>query len=118
MPAAMILIGVALVSLGRAPVADAVLIALWGVAFGGVPVAWSTWVTRTVPDEAESAGGLIVAAVQLAIATGAAVGGVVFDASGAKGVFMGSAAVLVVAVLVARLFGRSRRGLASGPKAP
>lgn len=99
MPAAMILIGVALVSLGRAPVADAVLIALWGVAFGGVPVAWSTWVTRTVPDEAESAGGLIVAAVQLAIATGAAVGGVVFDASGAKGVFMGSAAVLVVAVL-------------------
>lgn len=99
MPAAMILIGVALVSLGRAPVADAVLIALWGVAFGGVPVAWSTWVTRTVPDEAESAGGLIVAAVQLAIATGAAVGGVVFDASGAKGVFMGSAAMLVVAVL-------------------
>ena len=99
MPAAMILIGVVLVSLGRAPVADAVLIALWGVAFGGVPVAWSTWVTRTVPDEAESAGGLIVAAVQLAIATGAAVGGVVFDASGAKGVFMGSAAVLVVAVL-------------------
>ncbi|MFL9875757.1 MFS transporter [Paraburkholderia megapolitana] len=99
MPAAMILIGVALVSLGRAPVADAVLIALWGVAFGGVPVAWSTWVTRTVPDEAESAGGLIVAAVQLAISIGAAAGGVVFDVSGAKGVFMGSAAVLVVAVL-------------------
>ena len=56
----MVVLGVALVALGRAPVIDAVLIALWGMAFGGVPVAWSTWVTRTVPDEAESAGGLIV----------------------------------------------------------
>jgi DHA1 family purine ribonucleoside efflux pump-like MFS transporter len=63
-----------------------------------VPVAWSTWVTRTVPDEAESAGGLIVAAIQLAIATGAAAGGVVFDANGAGGVFLGAAAVLAVAV--------------------
>lgn len=99
MPTAMAAIGVALVVLGRAPIADAVLIALWGVAFGGVPVAWSTWVTQTVPDEAESAGGLIVAAVQLAIATGAAVGGVVFDASGVKGVFLGAVVVLVVAVV-------------------
>lgn len=99
MPTAMAAIGVALVVLGRAPIADAVLIALWGMAFGGVPVAWSTWVTQTVPDEAESAGGLIVAAVQLAIAMGAAVGGVVFDASGVKGVFLGAVVALVVAVV-------------------
>jgi DHA1 family purine ribonucleoside efflux pump-like MFS transporter len=83
MPALMVVLGIGLVVLGRAPMIDAVLVALWGMAFGGVPVAWSTWVTRTVPDEAESAGGLIVAAVQLAIATGAAAGGVVFDANGA-----------------------------------
>lgn len=51
-----------------------------------------------MPDEAESAGGLIVAAIQLAIATGAAAGGVVFDANGAGGVFLGAAAVLAVAV--------------------
>ena len=98
MPALMVVLGIALVALGRAPMIDAVLVALWGMAFGGVPVAWSTWVTRTVPDEAESAGGLIVAAIQLAIATGAAVGGVVFDANGAGGVFLGAAAVLAVAV--------------------
>ncbi|RQS54814.1 MFS transporter [Burkholderia sp. Bp9090] len=98
MPALMVVLGVALVALGRAPMIDAVLVALWGMAFGGVPVAWSTWVTRTVPDEAESAGGLIVAAIQLAIATGAAAGGVVFDANGAGGVFLGAAAVLAVAV--------------------
>lgn len=98
MPALMVVLGIALVALGRAPMIDAVLVALWGMAFGGVPVAWSTWVTRTVPDEAESAGGLIVAAIQLAIATGAAAGGVVFDANGAAGVFVGAAVVLAVAV--------------------
>lgn len=98
MPALMVVLAIALVALGRAPMLDAVLVALWGMAFGGVPVAWSTWVTRTVPDEAESAGGLIVAAIQLAIATGAAAGGVVFDANGAGGVFVGAAAVLAVAV--------------------
>ncbi|WP_242495713.1 hypothetical protein [Salinicola tamaricis] len=35
-----------------------------------------------MPDEAESGGGLIVASIQLAIALGAAVGGVVFGIGG------------------------------------
>ncbi len=67
--------------------ADAVMVVLWGLAFGAVPVAWSTWLTRTVPDQAESAGGLLVAAVQLAITIGAAAGGMLFDISGITGVF-------------------------------
>lgn len=97
MPLAMGAMALALVTLGRAPVADAVLVSLWGMAFGCVPVAWTTWITRTVPDEAESGGGLIVAAVQLAITIGAAVGGAIFDASGASGVFVASAVVLLIA---------------------
>lgn len=97
MPLAMGAMALALVTLGRAPVADAVLVSLWGMAFGCVPVAWTTWITRTVPDQAESGGGLIVAAVQLAITLGAAVGGAIFDASGASGVFVASAVVLLVA---------------------
>lgn len=59
---------------------------LMGLAFGTVPVTWSTWITVTVPDEAESGGGLLVAIIQLSIAVGAAAGGAVFDASGARGV--------------------------------
>lgn len=100
MPALMVALGVALVAAGRAPWLDAVLVAIWGFAFGGIPVAWSTWVSRAVPDEAESAGGLIVAAIQLAIAIGAALGGVVFDARGADGVFLSAAIVLVAATLL------------------
>jgi predicted MFS family arabinose efflux permease len=100
MPLLMGLLGLSLVAMGTAPLADAVMVALWGFAFGTVPVGWSTWITRTVPDEAESAGGLIVAAVQLAITLGAAVGGVIFDVSGAKGVFGASGLALLLATLM------------------
>ncbi|MDN8541592.1 MFS transporter [Erwinia sp. ACCC 02193] len=99
MPLAMGLMGVALVGLGSAPVMDALLVALWGMAFGAVPVAWSTWITRTMPEEAESGGGLLVAAIQLAITIGAAAGGMIFNVTGAKGVFMGSALLLLLATM-------------------
>ena len=108
MPLLMSLLAVGLVALGQWPALHAALIALWGMAFGAVPVAWSTWVTRTVPDEAESGGGLIVAAVQLAITMGAAAGGLAFDLAGARGVFTGSALVLLGAVLIVGLGLRAR----------
>jgi predicted MFS family arabinose efflux permease len=101
MPLAMGVLGLGFVALGGgAPAANAVMVALWGVAFGAVPVAWSTWLTRTVPDEAESAGGLLVAAIQFAIALGAAAGGAIFDVSGALGVFTASGLVLLLAALM------------------
>ncbi|MGI6854975.1 MFS transporter [Mesorhizobium sp. 1B3] len=108
MPFLMGVLGVALVSLGNAPMADAVMVSLWGLAFGAVPVAWSTWLTRTVPDQAESAGGLIVAAIQLAIAIGAAAGGVMFDLSGASGVFASAGLVLLLATGIIMLGVRPR----------
>lgn len=98
-PLAMGLMGIGLVAMGSAPLADAVLVALWGMAFGAVPVGWSTWITRTMPDEAESGGGLLVASIQLAITIGAAAGGVIFNVTGAKGVFMGSTLALLIATL-------------------
>jgi predicted MFS family arabinose efflux permease len=108
MPLLMGALGLALVALGSSPLADSAMVALWGFAFGTVPVGWSTWITRTVPDEAESAGGLIVAAVQLAITLGAAVGGAVFDVSGALGVFTGSGLALLLATLLVLLGLRPR----------
>lgn len=97
MPLLMGMLGVTLAGTGGTPAADSVMVAFWGLAFGTIPVAWSTWLTRTVPDEAESAGGLLVAAIQLAIATGAAGGGAIFDVSGATGVFTASGAILLIA---------------------
>ena len=82
---------------------DASLVALWGFAFGTMPVAWSTWLARAVPDEAESGGGLIVAAVQLAITFGAAGGGVIYALAGVEGVFATGGA-LMLATTAAILF--------------
>ncbi|MEW6641256.1 MAG: MFS transporter [Pseudomonadota bacterium] len=106
MPLLMGLLGVSLVALVN-PAVNAVMVALWGMAFGAVPVAWSTWLTRTVPDQAESAGGLLVAAVQLAIAVGAAAGGMLYDVSGASGVFSASSLVLLLAGVIIVLGVRS-----------
>ncbi|ARP88407.1 MFS transporter [Bordetella genomosp. 9] len=100
MPLLMAALGLGMVALGSAVYADFAMIALWGFAFGTVPVGWSTWITRAVPDEAESAGGLIVAAVQLAITLGAAAGGAIFDSSGALGVFAASGVALLLATML------------------
>lgn len=76
------------------------LVALWGLAFGGVPVAWSNWVARAVPDQAETAGGMVVAAVQSSIAAGAALGGIMFGFGGVTGVFIIAGVVMLFASLV------------------
>ncbi len=78
----------------------ALLVALWGLAFGGVPVAWSNWVARAVPDQAETAGGMVVASVQSSIAAGAALGGAVFGLGGVTGVFITAGSVMLLAALV------------------
>jgi len=76
------------------------LVMLWGLAFGGIPVAWSGWVARTLPDEAESAGGMVVAAVQSSIAAGAAIGGLIYGLNGVTGVFITAACIMLTAALV------------------
>lgn len=63
----------------------AVAVSLWGFAFGAFPVGFQTWIVRAAPDQAEGAGGLLVAAFQIAIASGAIGGGLLVDHIGALG---------------------------------
>jgi predicted MFS family arabinose efflux permease len=107
MPLAMAAIAVALTVLGDAPIAVGVLLAGWGLIGTAAPVAWWTWLSKTLPDDAEAGGGLMVAVVQLAIALGATAGGVVYDASGYRSTFALAAAALCASALLAA---RSRRG--------
>jgi predicted MFS family arabinose efflux permease len=103
MPLFMGLIVGALVVFGSLPIVVSVLVALWGMAFGGVQVGWPTWLTRTIPDEAETGGGIQIAAIQLAITTGAGLGGLFFDLTGVIGVFISSSVISVLAAFVAML---------------
>lgn len=101
-----VLVGVAALALVLLPASlagQALLMAIWGLAFGGVPVAWSNWVARSLPDQAESAGGMVVASVQSAIAAGAAAGGAMFSVSGIAGVFMAAGALMLLAALLIAL---------------
>ncbi len=70
---------------GSSAAVTAVAVSLWGFAFGAFPVGFQTWIVRAAPDQAEGAGGLLVAAFQVAIATGAIGGGVLVDHIGALG---------------------------------
>lgn len=109
MPLIMGVLGWLLATLGGISMGtDVLMVALWGFAFGAVPVAWSTWITRVVPDEAESGGGLIVASIQLAIALGAAVGGVMFDISGVLGVCATAGTMLLAAAALVLVGVRTR----------
>jgi len=56
-----------------------VAVALWGFGFGGVPTTVLSWGARTEPARIEQVSGVIVTVCNLAIAVGAAVGGVLID---------------------------------------
>ncbi|MFJ1256885.1 MFS transporter [Cupriavidus sp. CuC1] len=106
-PLVMAVIATALIAFGGWMAVVVALLALWGLTGTAAPVGWWAWVARTFPHDAEAGGGLLVAVVQMAIALGATVGGLLFDHSGYQSTFVASAALLLVAatltVLTARM---------------
>jgi predicted MFS family arabinose efflux permease len=113
-PLAMGAIAVGLILFGSSALAAALLLALWGLIGTAAPVAWWTWLTKTLPEDAEPAGGLMVAAIQMAITLGASVGGLLYDASGYRSAFGASAAILCGSALLAFAAGRSARAFRAG----
>jgi predicted MFS family arabinose efflux permease len=107
LPLAMAVIALGLIGLGTSSIAATALLALWGLVGTAAPVAWWTWLSRTLPDDAEAGGGLMVAVVQLAITAGAAGGGLMFDASGYQAAFAMSATTLAASAAVAFLSSRA-----------
>jgi predicted MFS family arabinose efflux permease len=107
--------GLGLLAFGTSVSVTTVLIFVWGALMGPISVLWSAWVTRRVPEHAETAGGVFVAAIQLSAAVGALLGGSVFDSFGSTGVFSLSAlSWLLSAVLV----GGFIKTLAMGARVP
>ncbi|WP_140627275.1 MFS transporter [Methylibium rhizosphaerae] len=90
---------------GSSAVVTAVAVALWGFAFGAFPVGFQTWIVRAAPDQAEGAGGLLVAAFQVAIASGAVGGGLLVDHIGALGGPAFAAAALALGTVLTLRYG-------------
>lgn len=103
-PIMMAVIAISLIFFGTWPIVVAVLLGIWGFLGTAAPVGWWSWLARTLPNDAEAGGGLMVAVVQLAIALGSTLGGVLFDHSGYQATFAVSAIILVIsAILTSRL---------------
>jgi predicted MFS family arabinose efflux permease len=99
-PFILAIIAAALIVFGSSTPATAVLLALWGLLGTAAPVGWWTWLAQTLPEDSEAGGGLMVAAVQLAIASGAAIGGILFDGYGYQATFGMAAAILLLSALL------------------
>jgi predicted MFS family arabinose efflux permease len=100
-PLAMAAIAGLLIVTGSMQMPAALLLFAWGFFGTAAPVAWSTWLSRVLTDDAEAGGGLQVATIQFAITAGAAAGGLIFDAAGWSSTFALSAVLLVGSALAA-----------------
>ncbi|ENN6999541.1 TPA: MFS transporter, partial [Escherichia coli] len=73
---------------------------IWGLTFALVPVGWSTWITRSLADQAEKAGSIQVAVIQLANTCGAAIGGYALDNIGLTSPLMLSGTLMLLTALL------------------
>ncbi|MFD9898088.1 MFS transporter [Mesorhizobium sp. NPDC059025] len=78
-------------------------VTLWGLAFGMAPVVLPTNLSRAAPDALEASGSLMVVSFQVAITTGAVVGGYIVDTYGASGPLTLTAILAAVTAVLALL---------------
>ncbi|MBP1859356.1 MFS transporter [Rhizobium herbae] len=108
-PLIMAVIALGLIAFGSSSTVTAVLLIGWGLFGTAAPVGWGTWLSRTMPDDAEAGGGLQVATIQLAITLGASIGGMLFDSTGWWTTFLFAAVLLVGSSILAAVAWRSTR---------
>ncbi len=74
--------GLGLILFGHSLIGTGALMIGWGFFATSAPVGYWTWLARTLPDDAEAGGGLMVAIIQLSITLGATIGGLLYDVGG------------------------------------
>jgi DHA1 family purine ribonucleoside efflux pump-like MFS transporter len=99
---------------GHSAIVTAIAVVLWGFAFGAFPVGFQIWIVRAAPDQAEGAGGLLVAAFQIAIATGAIGGGLLVDHIGALGGPIFAVITMTLGTLLALRYGPRTASVTDG----
>ena len=87
-------------------VAGTVVVVVWGLAFGLIPVALTGWMMEAVPDAPEAGQALLVSGFQVAIALGSLVGGMVVDGYGISRTMLVSGALVLAAAAIVFAYGR------------
>jgi predicted MFS family arabinose efflux permease len=100
-------VALTLIAAGASVSATALLLGMWGLVATAAPVGWWLWIAQALPRDAEAGGGLMVAVVQLSIALGSTVGGMLFDGSGYRATFGFSAGLLLIGAFLVFLTARA-----------
>ncbi|EFE52657.1 transporter, major facilitator family protein [Providencia rettgeri DSM 1131] len=108
-PLLMASIAVSLIFFGYSSLTSIVLLSIWGFIATAAPVGWWSWIPRIFSNNAEAGGGLMVAVIQLSIACGASVGGIIFDLMGYESTFAISALFLVVAAILVQCTAKAEK---------
>lgn len=95
-PLLLAIVGLGLITFGHSLIGTGALMIGWGFLATSAPVGYWTWLARTLPDDAEAGGGLMVAIIQLSITLGATLGGLLYDAGGHIPAFSASVVLLVL----------------------
>jgi len=105
---------VSLPLLQHSPLGVGALVLAWGIAFGALPLCFSIWIQRATPDSPEAGSALFVSIIQVAIALGSLVGGMVVDHVGIAVDFLFGSGLALLGLAALASFGRSARKAAAG----
>nr|WP_236849199.1 MFS transporter [Chania multitudinisentens] len=85
------------------------MVLVWGLAFGAVPVCAANWMFAAVPQAPEAGQALLVCVIQVALASGSLLGGEVVDWQGVSSAMLLGGALTLSATLVFSWSWRSSR---------
>lgn len=103
------LFGVALLaatSVGTGLLASIVIVAIWGLAIGAIPLALTEWMLKAVPKAPEAGQALLVCVFQVSLASGALTGGRVVDNFGVPSAMIVGGSLALLAALIVVVLGR------------
>jgi predicted MFS family arabinose efflux permease len=99
---------IGLASLGQEHLALGVVLVVWGFIWGAVPLSSQVWFLSSAGQHQEPASSVGVTTMQIAIAGGAALGGLLVDSAGLTTVFAVAGTLAIAAALLATAIGRDR----------
>lgn len=100
LPFVMALATIVLLEVGSMLWPVAIALVVWGAVNAAIAVSWSAWIAHGISDQPEAGGGLIIAAIQLAILLGGTLGGTLLDHLSIEATFVGSTILLVLASMI------------------
>lgn len=100
------------------PVGPLLVLIVWGLGAGAAPASLQVWVFSIAGDHAEAGTALLISVLNLSIAVGTTVGGVIVDSAGVPAAFWFGGALLLLALVNVSIFAmrspRKTRRLTTG----